>query len=261
MGIFGWRKYCLYFTLLFFICLAIINIGLIAYVIRVLNISRDGAGPVHFHDHSLRVEGQAEFTESLSASKISSYDQNSLSLVSNSMVSMQSGNSGIDVKQGKISAGTPEFDIVYENKSVLAATPDEFRISSNRTLVESELGLLVNNTLRASTIRGLKSTSSGSGSVSNGDLTIESETQQLALSALNDLSLSSTSSKVTVQALAGITLASPKNIVLNGSRIVLPDIPTAGAGTTNATTLCVCTSGKLFRTDGLCSAAAATVCN
>lgn len=48
VGIYGWRKYCLYATVLVLLCLVIINMGLIVYLWRILDVNSSGAGALHF---------------------------------------------------------------------------------------------------------------------------------------------------------------------------------------------------------------------
>ena len=50
-----------YILVLLLICLGIINLGLIVYVWRVLDLNTSGAGPVRFNADNLRIEGSAQF--------------------------------------------------------------------------------------------------------------------------------------------------------------------------------------------------------
>ena len=48
IGIYGWRKKCLYATVLLLTVLAIINMGLLVYLMYTLRVDGSGAGPLRF---------------------------------------------------------------------------------------------------------------------------------------------------------------------------------------------------------------------
>eukprot|EP00729_Bicosta_minor_P018509 gene18509-11358_t len=57
VGIYGWHKTMLYAAIILLTVLAVVNIGLLTYIIKACAITADGAGPVKFGVGSLTIDG------------------------------------------------------------------------------------------------------------------------------------------------------------------------------------------------------------
>ncbi|OWF35594.1 Zeta-sarcoglycan [Mizuhopecten yessoensis] len=70
VGIYGWRKRCLYSFILFLMIMTVINLALLIWILRVLNFSVDGMGKMRITEDGILMEGEAEFVKSLYTSNI-----------------------------------------------------------------------------------------------------------------------------------------------------------------------------------------------
>ncbi|XP_022236440.1 delta-sarcoglycan-like, partial [Limulus polyphemus] len=72
IGIYGWRKRCLYLLVILLMAVVIINLALTIWIIKVMDFSIDGMGSLRVVDRGIRLEGKAEFLHGLYASEICS---------------------------------------------------------------------------------------------------------------------------------------------------------------------------------------------
>ena len=243
IGIYGWRKYCLYISVLLLTCLAIINIGLAVFIMKVLDINSQGAGVAQFDSNVFRVEGAAEVIDGLYTNQVNSFQENSLSLLSTNQIVLQSNSSStMTLSNGLLSVQTPELQAVYNGQPYLSASGDLVTISSAQTTVTSSAGMVVDGSVQTSRVQNMHANGLG--------LTVESIAQQLTLQSAQNLTLSSTAGALSMSALTGITLTSPAGITLSSTALTFSNIPTYGsAGQPYA--LCVCQSGKVYRVSSL----------
>ncbi|KAL3238264.1 hypothetical protein MRX96_021945 [Rhipicephalus microplus] len=73
VGIYGWRKRCLYLLVTLLFAMVIMNVALTVWVLRVLDFSLDGMGRLRIVERGVRLEGEAEFLNSLYT--LRKYDQ------------------------------------------------------------------------------------------------------------------------------------------------------------------------------------------
>ncbi len=93
IGVYGWRKRCLYFFVLLLVIVLLVNLGLTIWILVVLRFNvvscllqlpvyvtayyniehqlQNGMGSLRLTDNGIRVEGQADFTGPLFANSIS----------------------------------------------------------------------------------------------------------------------------------------------------------------------------------------------
>ena len=65
VGIYGWHKTMLYAAIILLTVLAVVNIGLLTYIIKACAITADGAGPVKFGVGSLTIDGDVRLSSSI----------------------------------------------------------------------------------------------------------------------------------------------------------------------------------------------------
>eukprot|EP01147_Barroeca_monosierra_P001110 gene1110-4338_t len=243
IGIYGWRKYCLYLMVLLLVTLAIINLGMLVFVFRVLNLDEDSAGPLHFHSDRLLVRGRAEFTQGILTSKISGFDNATLRVETNQQIILKAvkdttGGSTFIIDGTELRLGTPRFSLSHENETYFSSTTERTEISSNEVKVDASAGMRVSGTIQTSHISN--SFEDGAG------LTLESVGQQLHLAGSENVTLESETNSVKINALQGINLnAEQGNVIFRSQNLQLRDLPTEGAGPTYF--LCMCNNGRLFR--------------
>ncbi|XP_069001481.1 zeta-sarcoglycan-like isoform X2 [Embiotoca jacksoni] len=71
-GLYGWRKRCLYFFLLLLLVTMIVNLALTVWIIKVMNFSTDGMGNLRLNRDGIRLEGISEFLLPLYVDEIQS---------------------------------------------------------------------------------------------------------------------------------------------------------------------------------------------
>ncbi|EGD81018.1 hypothetical protein PTSG_10961 [Salpingoeca rosetta] len=260
VGIYGWRKYCLYLSVLLLVCLSIINLGMLVFIFRVMDLNEDSAGPLHFQDQRLLVRGRAEFTNGILASNISGFDNSTLLVESNQQIILRSfepvGNDRSELVMDGVAVdvGARTFDLSFMGDTYFSTSQAETRITSNDVVVHTDTGMRVRGVVQTSTIANSYEDAEG--------LTLRSVGQELLLTATENVTLESTTNNVNINAFQGVHLeAEQGDIVLSADNLELQNLPTA-AGPSNAFALCLCTSGRLFRVDSsiTCEDGAATLC-
>ncbi|XP_017166095.1 zeta-sarcoglycan-like isoform X2 [Poecilia reticulata] len=92
VGLYGWRKRCLYFFLLLLLVTMIVNLALTVWIIKVMNFSTDGMGNLQLNQDGLHLEGVGEFQMPLYVSEIRSRRDSLLVLRSEKNVTLNARN-------------------------------------------------------------------------------------------------------------------------------------------------------------------------
>ncbi|XP_024603561.1 zeta-sarcoglycan-like, partial [Neophocaena asiaeorientalis asiaeorientalis] len=61
VGIYGWRKRCLYFFVLLLLVTMIVNLAMTIWILKVMNFTVDGMGNLRVTKKGIRLEGISEF--------------------------------------------------------------------------------------------------------------------------------------------------------------------------------------------------------
>ncbi|KAM9781881.1 delta-sarcoglycan isoform 2-T10 [Syngnathus typhle] len=93
VGIYGWRKRCLYFFVLLLMILILVNLALTVWILKVMNFTVDGMGNLRITEKGLKLEGDSEFLQPLYAKEIQSKPGRPLYLQSSRNVSVNIVNS------------------------------------------------------------------------------------------------------------------------------------------------------------------------
>ncbi|XP_026051500.1 delta-sarcoglycan isoform X2 [Carassius auratus] len=88
VGIYGWRKRCLYFFVLLLMILIVVNLALTIWILKVMNFTIDGMGHLRITERGLKLEGDSEFLQPLYAKEIQSRPGSPLFLQSSKNVSV-----------------------------------------------------------------------------------------------------------------------------------------------------------------------------
>ncbi|XP_051533701.1 delta-sarcoglycan-like isoform X3 [Myxocyprinus asiaticus] len=88
VGIYGWRKRCLYFFVLLLMILILVNLALTIWILKVMNFTIDGMGHLRITERGLKLEGDSEFLQPLYAKEIQSRPGSALFLQSSKNVSV-----------------------------------------------------------------------------------------------------------------------------------------------------------------------------
>ncbi|MFH4983298.1 hypothetical protein AB6A40_010007 [Gnathostoma spinigerum] len=74
VGVYGWRKRCLYCFICALTVVVVLNLALTIWIMTVLDFSSDGMGALKISDDSVRVVGQAQFDRPVHFSELSTAD-------------------------------------------------------------------------------------------------------------------------------------------------------------------------------------------
>lgn len=253
IGVYGWRKYCLYATVLVVLALCIINIGLLVWIANVLEMDGGHFGPLYVKSDKLQVKGRAEFTDGLVVDKLSGFDAAQLLVESNVEVRLRAVDAGANTASDlSLAAGgtlltTPSFRAVPDDdptsQPYLEAAANTLTLRANDVHVASASGMNVDGSLQANTIvNAVGGTGTG--------LTLESAGQDLTLLAGDDVAVTSTNGDVTVQALLDVQLTAGNDLVLEAqNQLRVTGLPVPAAETNEAVfQLCMCAADqRLYR--------------
>uniref|UniRef100_A0A914HH87 Uncharacterized protein n=1 Tax=Globodera rostochiensis TaxID=31243 RepID=A0A914HH87_GLORO len=93
VGIYGWRKRCLYAFILLLTLVVFINLAFTFWIMAVLDFSLSGIGALKIEDDRIRVLGRSEFEKPVQFSQLSSTENQALSIDSARGVSINAHNS------------------------------------------------------------------------------------------------------------------------------------------------------------------------
>ncbi|XP_020852907.1 gamma-sarcoglycan isoform X3 [Phascolarctos cinereus] len=104
IGIYGWRKRCLYLFVLLLLIILVVNFALTIWILKVMWFSPTGMGHLRVTKDGLRLEGESEFLFPLYAKEIHSRLDSSLLLQSTQNVTVNARNSEGEVT-GRLKVG------------------------------------------------------------------------------------------------------------------------------------------------------------
>ncbi|XP_059000600.1 gamma-sarcoglycan isoform X3 [Mustela lutreola] len=131
IGIYGWRKRCLYLFVLLLLIILLVNFALTIWILKVMWFSPTGMGHLRVTKDGLRLEGESEFLFPLYAKEIHSRVDSSLLLQSTQNVTVNARNSEGEVT-GRLKVG-PEgalFEHSVETPLVRADPFQDLRLES-----------------------------------------------------------------------------------------------------------------------------------
>lgn len=249
IGIYGWRKRCLYLFVLLLIVILVVNFALTIWILRVMWFNTEGMGLLQVHGDGVKLEdGESEFLFPLYAQEIHSREDSSLLLHSSENVSLNARNENGDVIE-RISVGPKEAQghtrnllINSHNDNMLfTADGDKAEIGPDKLRVTGPEGALFQHSVEVPQLRSemLK------------ELRLESPTRSLSMDAPKGVFMKALAGNIEAASNMDVILQSKEGLlVLDAETVRMPRLPKSKDGVSgNAQILyevCVCPSGKLF---------------
>lgn len=249
IGIYGWRKRCLYMLVILLTAMMIINITLTVWIIRVMDFGVSGMGKLRIMNNGLRLEGEAEFLHYFYAAEIRSRKEQPLKFESMRNITLNArndkgvitnrlvvGESRIESMAEKFTVKDPLGEILFhaDGKEVIIAT-DSLRITGDS-------GVRFDGSLQTPIIRAepfqqlrLESPTSTINIKAPEGIDIKSRVGDISATCLKDFKL---------QSKEGVILLDSEKIELKNLKTVLPSV--RGKTYDNVYQLCVCDNGRLF---------------
>lgn len=248
IGIYGWRKRCLYLFVLLLLVILVVNFALTIWILKVMWFSPTGMGHLRVTSEGLRLEGESEFLFPLYAKEIHSRTDSPLLLHSTNNVTVNARNpegqvtGRLLVGPEVVEANAQQFQINSNNgKMLFSANENEVVVGTDKLRVTGPEGALFEHSVETPLVMGDPSK----------QLRLESPTRSLTMDAPKGVTIKAQAGNIKVLSHMDIALhSSDGTIVLDAETVRLPRLPQGSRGDAgNAQGLyeiCVCNDGKLY---------------
>ncbi|XP_028323214.1 delta-sarcoglycan isoform X2 [Gouania willdenowi] len=252
VGIYGWRKRCLYFFVLLLMILILINLALTIWILKVMNFTIDGMGNLRITEKGIKVEGDSEFLQPLYAKEIQSKPGRPLFLQSSRNVSVNvlSSNKQLLTQLTTGANGIQARGRMFEVKSgsgklLFSADEQEVVVGADRLRVMGAEGAVFSKSLETPHVRAEPFK----------ELRLESPTRSLLMEAPKGIQILAEAGDIQAICRNELRLESKDGeISLDARRIRLMRLPEGKASSSSSSSgtrptvyeVCVCPNGRLF---------------
>lgn len=260
VGIYGWRKRCLYLFVLLLMVMVIINLALLIWIVKVMDFSPDGMGRLRIVDRGIRLEGEAQFIGPLYTAHIESRKDMPLRVESARNITLHTRNPAGKIVN-RLSIGDREVEVMadtfvirnQQGKVLFSANDQKVEVAAEGLRVSGFGGAVFEGSIQTPQIRAEP----------GHQLRLESPTRSLQMEASNGISLDSRAGDITAICLNDLTLQSKSGVIkLDSERIWMRNLPEAATqsrphqNNDKVFQLCACENGRLFLADasGHCKA-------
>ncbi|XP_038617980.1 gamma-sarcoglycan isoform X4 [Tachyglossus aculeatus] len=248
IGIYGWRKRCLYLFVLLLLIILVVNFALTIWILKVMWFSPTGMGHLRVTKDGLRLEGESEFLFPLYAKEIHSRVDSSLLLQSTQNVTVNARNSEGEVT-GRLKVGpkmvevhSQQFQInSQDGKPLFAVDEKEVVVGTDRLRVTGPEGALFEHSVETPLVRA----------EAFKELRLESPTRSLSMDAPRGVHVRAQAGNVELLSQMDIKLHSSEGmVVLDAETVCLPKLvqgTTGGPGSPQRLyEICACPDGRLY---------------
>ncbi|XP_073331311.1 zeta-sarcoglycan-like [Pagrus major] len=253
VGLYGWRKRCIYFFLLLLLVTMIVNLALTVWIIKVMNFSLDGMGNLQLNQDGIRLEGISEFLLPLYVNEIQSRRDSLLVLRSEKNVTLNVRNDQGQLT-GQLTVGPEAVEAQCQRlevrskdggKLLFTANEEEVIMTTEKFTVTGSEGAVFGHSVETPLIQTRASE----------DLKLESPTRTLTMEAPRGVEVSAAKGPLKVSGRKDLQLESTEGEILLDANIIqlgsLPDgvytaSPTQASQEQAVYEVCVCPSGKIY---------------
>ncbi|MFT7807731.1 zeta-sarcoglycan [Arapaima gigas] len=253
VGIYGWRKRCLYFFILLLLVTMIVNLALTIWILKVMNFTVDGMGNLRVSKQGVRLEGVSEFLLPLYVKEIQSRKDSPLILQSDRNVTVNARNDvghitgRLTVGSEMVEAQCQRFEVrSSDGKRVLfSADEQEVSVGAEKLRVTGTEGAVFEHSVETPHVRAEPFQ----------DLKLESPTRTLTMEAPRGVEMNADVGDLKATCRKELLLQSTDGeIFLNAKTIRLGNIPHGTPPTSLGATypkqtvyeLCACPNGRLY---------------
>ncbi|XP_062309825.1 delta-sarcoglycan [Osmerus eperlanus] len=248
VGIYGWRKRCLYFFVLLLMILILVNLALTIWILKVMNFTIDGMGSLRITEKGVKLEGDSEFLQPLYAKEIQSRPGSPLLLQSSRNVSINILNQKnqpvtqlVAGSRGVLARGKMLEVKSSTGKLLFSADEQEVVVGAERLRVMGAEGAVFSNSLETPHVRAEPFK----------ELRLESPTRSLFVEAPKGVQILAEAGDIQAICRSDLRLESKDGeITLDAQRIRLLRLPEGKASASGSRQpvfeVCVCPNGKLF---------------
>ncbi|XP_049865028.1 zeta-sarcoglycan-like [Pectinophora gossypiella] len=255
VGIYGWRKKCLYILVMSLMLMMIINLALTLWVLKVLDFNSEGMGQLRIVPGGLQLLGQALVLDSLFTSSIKSRRGQPISIESSRNFSVSTRDSH-GMLQSRLFLGHDRLEVnagrleVRDSRGalILGAGQDSVTVGADTLVVASPAGATFHTAAQTPLVRAPPSK----------QLVLESPTRSLDMHAAQSIALESRAGDISASCLSTFRLKSTAGAIrLDAPSIYMPKLKSAlplppstphshDPHHQNIYQLCACANGKLF---------------
>lgn len=246
VGIYGWRKRCLYAFILFLMVLTILNLALIIWILRVLNFSVHGMGKLRITENGIRLEGEAEFLDSLYTNRIQSVQDKPLHVDSSRDILLRARHekknitSTLHIGNNKLVAQCNEFEVIDpEGQTRFRVWDKGVAMEVDEVYYTGSSKVIFNGSVETANIRGPRAE----------PLKIEAPTTSINMYAEKEISIDAPRGDMTISSFKEIQMISKDSIILDSPRLFIKNLKVStvtGQQSQPGYQLCMCRSGLLF---------------
>ncbi|CAO4365126.1 unnamed protein product [Caenorhabditis nigoni] len=245
VGIYGWRKRFLYTFILILAIGIVLNLSLTFWIMSVLDFSPNGIGTLKIEEDGIRVEGRAQFDRPVHFSKLSTLDEETLTVDSFRGVNLQARKPSGDVAskfslmpEGEAQVTCERFEVFDEDQKLLFfADSDEIGLKLENLRILDDGGSVFEGAIQTSSVRPQP----------DSPLRLESPTRSVSVDAAQDIEILAAAGEVSVNSLLDISISSKQGeIRLESSSIYMEKLARSDGRGSPQTQVCVCHNGRLF---------------
>ncbi|CAH0628942.1 unnamed protein product [Chrysodeixis includens] len=255
VGIYGWRKKCLYILVMALMLMMIVNLALTLWVLKVLDFNSEGMGQLRIVPGGLQLLGQALMLDSLFASTIKSRRGHPIYMEASRNFTVSTRDKH-GMLQSRLYLGHDRFELNVARLEVrdargallLGAGQDTVTVGAETLTVVSPAGVTVQSAAQTPLVKAPPSK----------PLVLESPTRSLEMHAAQNIVVESRAGDISASCLTTFRLRSVAgSIRLDAPSIFMPKLKSAlplppsaahmhDPHHQNIYQLCACANGKLF---------------
>nr|XP_055215647.1 gamma-sarcoglycan isoform X1 [Gorilla gorilla gorilla] len=248
IGIYGWRKRCLYLFVLLLLVILVVNLALTIWILKVMWFSPAGMGHLRVTKDGLCLEGESEFLFPLYAKEIHSRVDSSLLLQSTQNVTVNARNSEEEVT-GRLKVGPKMVEVQNQQfqinsndgKPLFTVDEKEVVVGTDKLRVTGPEGALFEHSVETPLVRADPFQ----------DLRLESPTRSLSMDAPRGVHIQAHAGKIEALSQMDILFHSSDGmLVLDAETVCLPKLVQGTWGPSGSSQslyeICVCPDGKLY---------------
>jgi hypothetical protein len=244
VGIYGWRKRCLYVFILILTLIIVLDFVLTIWIMVVLNFSTDGMGALKMENDGIRVTGKTKFEKPVQFSQISTENNEALTLESSLGVTLNAHNisgdttASLDLNTGgKISATCERFEIFdRNNKMLFFADSNEVGLKLDSLRILDDGGSVFEGAIQTALLRP---------EIDN-NLSLESPTRSVKINAGQDIELLSNAGEFSLNTLLDINFNTKQGEIHFNGNLFMSGLERSHGRGNPQYQLCMCQNGRLF---------------
>ncbi|KAG8245208.1 delta-sarcoglycan-like [Homalodisca vitripennis] len=265
VGIYGWRKRCLYLVLLLLLIIITVNLTLVLWIVKVLTFSTHGMSYINMVGSGIQFTGKTFIQDTLVASGLFTRPGETFSVQSAKNLSLTTTDrlgylsSNIYLGDGKLEISTPTFKVTdLRGKTLFSVDKDAVSLTAHSLSISGEGGAVFEGSLQTPVVSAdvrsdleLEAAFKGVQVVTPAGVSIESRAGDILASSHHDINL------ITVEG----------SIKLESTNVLMPSLPHRTLNhhrprkhhhhhVDRIYQLCVCSSGELYlgEADSVCEA-------